>query len=1226
MNSVQTTGHRLASLLLLFTVLGGVAAMAGPSTFVSDDFNAFNLKRPLWTLVDPRSDVTLNLQGVNSGSARLFMTVPVGTVHDIWSDGNTAPRILQNCADEDFTAEAKFESSLTGTSFSAYQAQGMIVQADANNLLRFDFTTGNQDSTKAFAAAFIGGISNPQVKIDRGIGPYGIAPLWLRVNRTGDVWTMMTSRDGVTFDTMGTFTQALAVSKIGLYAINAGTVPPAFTMIADYFFNVDSPIVPEDGATNVTDTQGPMVYAVRFKSAPDAIEVDWRTDEPANGGIDYGTTTSYGATVTQSSFTTEHRLNAIGLSANTLYHFRVSGTDGSGHSDNSGDLTATSSGYIVDTTSISDDFNAPSLDAGLWTSVNPRGDATISVGSEQLSIAVPGGIKHEPWTSGNTAPRVVQNVGSSMNVNEWIAKFNSVPVGSSSSIPMQGIYLEQDSLNFVRADLFSDGNSVYVFSASFTDGLTNPDVYINVPIPYNSAPIWLRVTRGGALWRVYYSANGSSWSTAGNFYRVITVKKAGVFAGNSGTVPQAFTSLVDYFQAALPAKPLLNTPAAGATNVLRPVAFSWDTATGAATYRMQVSTSAGFTSTVFDSTFAETSRFVSVLQPTTQYYWRVRGVNGTLSGPNAAGQSFTTSISAPATPSLVSPADNVTGISITPTMTWTRSATATAYRLQVGTDSTFAGGLAVNDSTLTDTVATTAALAYDTRYFWRVAAKNAGGYSTFTTLRRFTTRLATPPVPILLSPGKGATDQPVSLTLSWNASEGAAGYWIQVDTDTLFTAPLTVDDTTVTGTSRVVSGLAYSTVYYWRVRSMNPGGSSAPSEIWSFTTVIGPPVQPTLVSPANGATGQLSNIVFVWNRPAGAATFRLQVGTDSTFLTDVLFNDSTLTDTLGLVSPLAYGQKYFWKVIAKNAGGNSPSSAVFNFYTLASDPTVPVQIAPPNGSTGTERTVTLRWTAPTGASSFHLQVATDPTFATGVVLDDGAVLDTTRTLNGLNYLTTYYWRVNADNVGGVSPWSPTFSFRVSVPLPAMVGLWSPVNNALVSVDSALTVWRSSSPIVDRYQIDLAADSLFTFKVSDSTVTDTVKMFRSLINNQRYFWRVRAHNPGGWGLYSIILSFTASTTVGIAAQRELPVTISLSQNYPNPFNPSTQIEFGLPKESHVTLEVYNLLGERVATLVDESMSAGYHVVRFNASQLSSGLYLYRMVAGTTTIVHKMMLVK
>ena len=1224
MNVGLTTWVRLGVLFLLCTIMGISVATAGPTTFVSDDFNAFQLKRPLWTLVDRYSDCTIGLTGVNSGHAYLNLTTPGTTRHDIWANENNAPRILQTCVNEDFTVEAKFNSSLNGVPFSSYQAQGILVQADTNNFLRFDFTTSNQDSVLAFSAAFIGGVSNPQQKIGKGVALYGAAPMYLRINRTGSTWTMMTSFNGTTFDTAGSFVQALNVSKIGLYAINAGNSPQTFTMIADYFMNLDAPIA-NDSLTNVTDTQPPMIYSVQFKTAPDAIEVNWKTDEPANGTVDYGSTTSYGSTLGYSEYTTEHRATTFGFNANSLYHFRLSGSDQLAHAGSSSDMTASTSGYILDTLTVSDGFSAAALDGSLWSSINPRGDATFSITGKQLSIFVPGGIDHQPWTSGNTAPRIVQTSPAAANVAEWTVKFNSVPVGSSTFYPMEGIYAEQDSNNFTRADFFSDGTSVYVFSTSLVNG-TQGTTVVTVAIPYNNAPLWLRLSKGGALWKVYWSADGISWNQAGSYYRVMTVNKVGVFAGNAGSAPQSFTALVDYFQTALPAKPLLNMPTAGATNVIRPVAFNWDTATGASTYRMQVSTASNFGTTVFDSTFAGTSRYVSVLNPTTLYYWRVRGVNATGSGPYAAGQSFTTAVGAPGAPALVSPADNTVGITITPTLIWTKPATATGYRLQVATDSTFASGLVVNDSTLIDTVTTTTALGYNTKYFWRVSAKNAGGFGAFSAVRRFTTRLATPPVPVLASPAKGATDQPVSLTLTWNASSGATSYWVQLDTDSSFTDPLTVDDSTVTQTSRTVSGLAHTTMYYWRVRAKNTGGYSAPSEIWNFTTVVAPPAQPTLLSPANGATGQLSSIQFVWTRPAGTTSFRLMVATDSTFQTGVAVNDSLVADTVRSVSSLAYGQKYFWQVIAKNAGGTSPASALFSFFTLPSDPTVPVQLEPANGSTTIQRTVTLLWTAPVGASSFHLQVGTVPGFGSGLIVDDAAVLDTTRVLTNLNYMTTYYWRVNSDNVGGISPWSPTFSFTVSVPLPSAVLLILPVNGAMTSVDSTRALWESSSPLVDRYQIDLAADSLFTFRVTDSTVTDTTKMFRPLINNQRYFWRVRGHNPGGWGPFSEVRTFTASTTVGINAQRELPTTVTLSQNYPNPFNPSTRIEFGLPKESHVTLEVYNILGERIATLVDEAMGAGYHTVRFDGASLPSGLYIYRMAAGSTTIVHKMMLVK
>ena len=90
--------------------------------------------------------------------------------------------------------------------------------------------------------------------------------------------------------------------------------------------------------------------------------------------------------------------------------------------------------------------------------------------------------------------------------------------------------------------------------------------------------------------------------------------------------------------------------------------------------------------------------------------------------------------------------------------------------------------------------------------------------------------------------------------------------------------------------------------------------------------------------------------------------------------------------------------------------------------------------------------------------------------------------------------------------------------------------------------------------------------------------------------------------------------------------DLPRRVELSQNYPNPFNPTTNIQFGLPEQTQVRLEVFNILGQRVATLVNEVRQAGYHTVHFDASRLSSGMYLYRLEAGNTVRTNKMMLVK
>jgi len=90
--------------------------------------------------------------------------------------------------------------------------------------------------------------------------------------------------------------------------------------------------------------------------------------------------------------------------------------------------------------------------------------------------------------------------------------------------------------------------------------------------------------------------------------------------------------------------------------------------------------------------------------------------------------------------------------------------------------------------------------------------------------------------------------------------------------------------------------------------------------------------------------------------------------------------------------------------------------------------------------------------------------------------------------------------------------------------------------------------------------------------------------------------------------------------------ENPAELSLNQNYPNPFNPTTQITFALPENSDVRLDVFNITGQRVASLVDQPMSAGSHTISFDASGLSSGVYFYRLQSGSNLLTRKMTLLK
>jgi hypothetical protein len=1215
----------LVVVLFLTTFLASIALGAAGS-FTSDDFNGYVLKRPLWTWADPAGGSGLSLSGVNSGNAMLSITVPAGTSHDIYTDGYNGARIVQTCTNTDFRIEASFASLLRTTGNpAAYDIQGIVVEQDASHLIRFDLDSGDPDSVRLVAIVFDGGFASPTNKIFKFITGYANQPTFLRVVRTGNTWTVSYSADGSSYTTGGSFTQTFTITKVGPWAGNAGGTPREWTSIVDYFMNMDSPISPEDGSTSVLDNQAPYIHNIQTLKAQNAILVTWNTDAQADGGVDFGTTTSYGDNTGHLDLRYSHFAELGGLTPSTQYHFKISGRTAAGPLAATGDnVASTTAAAGVDLASYSDDFNAPVLDASLWSASNPRGDASFTQASNRLSIVVPGGIAHEIYGV-NTAPKIMQSVGDQdMQIT---ARFLSGVANVGPAYQIQGMVFEQDSLNQLRVDFSNSGTGTQLLAIGFVNGLSNSISYLGSDVASFGAPLYLRVSRSGALWIVEYSSNGSSWSTLGTFYHIMNVQRFGVWAGNAGVSPPAFTALVDWFKAALPAKPALLTPVNGAPSVLLQPALVWDTTAAATSYRVQVATDTNFTS-VFqdDSSLTSPTKQMSGMLNSTKYFWRTRGKNANGIGKFSTISSFTTAAQPPATPALLSPADNAVDQDTASTVRWSKSTGATAYKLQIATDPGFASGVFLNDSTIVDTTRQLHGLALNTKYYWHVAAKNTGGSSAFTATRNFTTITGVPTAPTLLFPAAAAVDQPVALTLRWSRTTPASlTFRVQVSTDPTFATAILVDDSTLTDTTRALSGLLNSTKYYWRVRGKNNGGIGAFSGSRDFTTIVAIPSATVLMSPPNGTTEQPTSMSLIWHKTTGAASYHIQLATDSTFAGGFIVNDSTVTDTTRSVGGLSFNVKYFWRVNAKNVGGTGPYSSVWNFKTLTQDPSVPVQLAPLNGSTGLATTVAVRWSRPPGATSFHFQFGTDSSFAT-TIIDDPAMTDTSRSLTGLTFLTKYFWRVNADNIGGTSPWSGAWSFATGVPLPSAVILVSPGHLSQLGSTSARLIWRKSTPLVNKYWVQLAIDSLFTFSVIDSTISDSTKVLTGLIDKQWYFWRVRAANPGGWGAYSEVRKFQYVILGVDDVERPLPTDFALKQNYPNPFNPSTEIAFELPKESQVRIEIYSLLGQLLGTVMNERRQAGYHTVRFNASDLPTGLYLYRLTAGEKTFTRKMMLVK
>jgi len=167
-------------------------------------------------------------------------------------------------------------------------------------------------------------------------------------------------------------------------------------------------------------------------------------------------------------------------------------------------------------------------------------------------------------------------------------------------------------------------------------------------------------------------------------------------------------------------------------------------------------------------------------------------------------------------------------------------------------------------------------------------------------------------------------------------------------------------------------------------------------------------------------------------------------------------------------------------------------------------------------------------------------------------------------------------------------------------------------------------WATATE-VDNYgfEVERSVDNVSFSKIGfvagagNSSVQKQYSYSDANLASGTYYYRLKQVDTDGSFEYSQVVK---SEVVGT------PTEFSLSQNYPNPFNPSTSIAFALPKESSVKLSVYNMLGEEVAVLVNGVMSAGNHSVDFAASNLNSGMYVYRLEAGEFSSVRKMTLLK
>lgn len=179
------------------------------------------------------------------------------------------------------------------------------------------------------------------------------------------------------------------------------------------------------------------------------------------------------------------------------------------------------------------------------------------------------------------------------------------------------------------------------------------------------------------------------------------------------------------------------------------------------------------------------------------------------------------------------------------------------------------------------------------------------------------------------------------------------------------------------------------------------------------------------------------------------------------------------------------------------------------------------------------------------------------------------------------------------------------------PVPGELSLVTPVGETDVSVTPTF-VWNPAQ-FAEGYQLqvkDGTGDGATVFV--DSVVTDTtfsLSAENALKGDATFFWRVRALNESGAGTWTSYRFFVTEMTTSSENEGIVPNQFALDQNYPNPFNPQTVIRYSVPHTAYVEISVYDITGREVKKLVSENRSAGNYSVQFDASSLSSGVYLY-----------------
>jgi len=549
----------------------------------------------------------------------------------------------------------------------------------------------------------------------------------------------------------------------------------------------------------------------------------------------------------------------------------------------------------------------------------------------------------------------------------------------------------------------------------------------------------------------------------------------------------------------------------------------------------------------------------------------------------------------------------------------------------------------------------------NTTYHYRVVAENSLGISRGNDVPFTTESLGSAPT-VSTDPADSITSTSAMLTGTVNPNGLSTQTYFQWGTSTSY-GNTTPSQSIGGGTSNVsvaamLSSLSPSTTYHYRVVASNSAGTKNGLDA-TFTTLrsSGPPM--VLTSSVTNVTmnsAQLNGIVnpngsptsvyFQWGITTsyGNVTASQSIGSDTTKI--------NVTDSLTSLSP---NTRYYCVLVATNRRGTTYGDSI-SFTTASSgNPATPITLGQTITGTlgsydGQSRIRGDRYyadhysfVAPTGQPA--VVYLNSPDFDTYLYLflpdtsvlaedNDGGGGKNSRipSTSGLvNLPTNGTYMIEVTSFDSIQSGRYTLSLSSAVvssppsvttdPATDVASRSATLNGSVNPNGSLTTAWFE---IGTNATLTPYASTPAQLLNSETTSQRITYVHRDLAANTEYFYRIAAQNIAGMVKGSVEPITTITSVMKVS--HAIPDQYSLSQNFPNPFNPTTDVEFSLPKSNRVVLMIYNTLGIRVETLVDEVLMPGTYRYQWNGMNLPSGVYFYRIMMGSFVETKRMLLVR